>query len=100
MNIFLLILGMAAVTYIPRVIPVLLVEKLRFGVKTERFLSLIPYTAMTALVFPGVLTMDGTNIWIGIAGAVTAMVLSWKKAPIMLIILGAVVAVMLAYLLL
>lgn len=99
MKIILLILGMAIVTYLPRVIPVVLVEKLRFGPKTERFLSLIPYTAMTALVFPGVLTMDAGNLWVGLAGALTAIGLSWKKVPILVVILGSVGMVMLVYLL-
>lgn len=98
MKIILMILGMAFVTYLPRVIPVILVEKLKFGPKTERFLSLIPYTAMTALVFPGVLTMDAGNHWIGLAGALMAIGLSWKRAPLLAVILGSVGVVMLGYL--
>lgn len=34
-KILLLILGMAVVTYIPRAIPAVLVDKMKFGVKTE-----------------------------------------------------------------
>ena len=59
MRIVVLIIGMALVTYIPRAIPAVLIDKMRFGKKAEQFLSLIPYTAMTALIFPGILTMDG-----------------------------------------
>ena len=70
----LLILGMTLVTYIPRAIPAVLLEKLSFGGRMEKFLRLIPYTAMAALIFPGVFAVDA-NPLIGIAGgAVAAMV--------------------------
>ena len=55
-EILLLILGMTAVTYIPRAIPAVLIDKLKVGEKFEKFLRLIPYTAMAALIFPGVFT--------------------------------------------
>lgn len=57
-DILLLIAGMTLVTYIPRMLPAVLLEKLHFGPKVEKFLQLIPYTAMAALVFPGVVTLD------------------------------------------
>lgn len=53
-EIILLILGMAFVTYIPRAIPAAFIDKIRFGKKLEKFLMLIPYTAMTALIVPGI----------------------------------------------
>lgn len=100
MRIVALIIGMALVTYIPRAIPAVLIDKMRFGKKAEQFLSLIPYTAMTALIFPGILTMDKNSVWIGIIGGVTAVLLSWRKLPIMIVVLGSVVMVMVAYLVL
>ncbi|MGN1121625.1 MAG: AzlD domain-containing protein [Eubacteriales bacterium] len=96
---FLLVLGMALVTYIPRAIPAVLVDKLHFGAKTEKFLKLIPYTAMAALIFPGVFTVDAERLWIGIVGAAVAGVLAWRKCPIMVCVLGAVAADFLLYLL-
>ena len=39
-QIWILILGMALVTYIPRAIPAVLIDKLRFGPNTEKFLRL------------------------------------------------------------
>ena len=100
MRIVALIIGMSLVTYIPRAIPAVLIDKMRFGKKAEQFLSLIPYTAMTALIFPGILTMDKNSVWIGIIGGVTAVLLSWRKLPIMIVVLGSVVMVMVAYLVL
>ena len=98
-RILMIILGMAAVTYIPRAVPALFIDKISMSPFVERFLRLIPYTAMAALIFPGVLGTDGENVWVGIIGALTAAVLGWKKLPSMVCVLGAVAADMLFYML-
>lgn len=98
LNITVLILCMAAVTFIPRVIPAVLVDKMHFGPKTEKFLKLIPYTAMAALIFPGVLTVDKANPAVGIVGGLVAAILAWKKQPVMVCVLSAIAAVFLMYL--
>lgn len=98
MNIVLLIIAMTVATYLPRAIPAVLIDRLRLNNKAERFLSFIPYTAMTALVFPGVVTIDSNHIGIGIAGALAAILLGWKRLPIIVVILGSVITVMFAYL--
>ena len=100
MRIVLLIIGMALVTYLPRAIPAVLIDKMRFSVKADKYLSIIPYTAMTALIFPGILSIDPNSIWIGVIGGTTAVLLGMKKLPIMVVVLGSVAMVMLAYYLL
>ncbi|MGN1340691.1 MAG: AzlD domain-containing protein [Oscillospiraceae bacterium] len=96
-EILLLILGMTAVTYIPRAIPAVLIDKLKFGRKFEKFLRLIPYTAMSALIFPGVFTTDPDRLYIGIAGALTAGVLAWFRKPVIICVLAAVGVNMVLY---
>lgn len=96
-KVFLLILGMALVTYIPRAIPAVLVERMKFGSRAEKFLKLIPYTAMAALIFPGVLTVDASNPFIGLAGGAVAGVLAWKKCPLMVCVLAAIATDFLLY---
>lgn len=54
-----LILGMSLVTYVPRALPAVVIEKLKFGRKTEKFLKLIPYTAMAAAI----LTDTALYLW-------------------------------------
>lgn len=100
MRIVLLIIGMTLVTYLPRAIPAVLIDKMRFSVKADKYLSIIPYTAMTALIFPGILSIDPNLIWIGVIGGTTAVLLGMKKLPIMVVVLGSVAMVMLAYYLL
>ena len=89
-KIMLLILGMALVTYIPRAVPAVLVNKIRFGQRTKRFLRLIPYTAMSALIFPAVFSVDAANPWIGIAGVAVAALLAFRKCPVMVCVLAAI----------
>ena len=89
-DVWLLILGMAVVTYIPRAIPAVFIGKLKFRGRLEAFLQLIPYTAMAAMIFPGIWTTDPARPVIGIAGGVTAALLAWKKCPVMVCVLAAI----------
>lgn len=96
-EIWLMILGMAAVTYIPRALPAVIIDKIKFPPKAEKFLKLIPYTAMAALIFPGIITVDPDRLYIGISGALAAGVLAWFRKPLILCVLAAVGVNMLLY---
>ena len=72
-SVLLMILGMAVVTYLPRALPAIWMERLHFGPRFEIFLNLIPYTAMAALIFPGIRTVDSGRPWIGFRSACTSL---------------------------
>ena len=93
----LVILGCAVVTFIPRLIPALFIDKLNFSPKFEKFLNLIPYTALAALICPGVLTVDNQLWYIGLIGAVVAAGLAWKKVPIGAIVILTVLVLITVY---
>ena len=93
-----LILGMTVAALIPRLIPAVFADKMHFGPKTEKFLKLIHYTAMAALIFPGVLTVDSARPHVGLVGAGVAALLAWKKCPVMVCVLAAIAAVFALYL--
>ena len=97
MKIFVLILGMALVTYFGRVLPVLFLNQKANRRRVEKFLRLIPYSAMTALVFPGVLSVDTNFMAIGVVGALTAIALSWFNMSITFVVIGAILVNMLMY---
>lgn len=99
MSITLLILAMALVTYLPRALPAALIGKLKFSPQAEKFLRLIPYTAMAALIFPGVLNVDPQLWYIGAAGGLTALVLAWYRRSVLLVVAAAVLTDVLLYLL-
>ena len=93
----LVILGCAVVTFIPRLIPALFIDKLDFLPKVEKFLNLIPYTALAALICPGVLTVDNQLWYIGLIGAIVAAGLAWKKVPLGAIVILTVVILIAVY---
>ena len=95
--IMLVILGCAVVTFIPRLIPALFIDKLDFPPKVEKFLNLIPFTALAALICPGVLTVDSQLWYIGLIGAVVAAALAWKKVPLGAIVILTVVVLISVY---
>lgn len=96
-RVFWMLLGMTLVTFLPRALPAVLMERLRFGPRFKKFLDLIPYTAMAALIVPGVFTVD-TRPWIGLVGAVAAAVPAWFKKPVMVSMLAAIAAEFVIYL--
>lgn len=98
MEVYLLILGMAVVTYLPRLLPAVFVSRIRFGPKTTKFLKLIPYTAIAALIFPGVLKTDPAHWTIGAFGITAAVFLAWRKFSVGTVVAGAVLVDMLLYL--
>ena len=99
MEVLLIILGMTAVTYIPRALPAVILDKLKFSAKVEKFLKLIPYTAMTALIFPGIFTVDTAHPAIGIVGGLVAILLAWRKIQVVIGVLAAIGADILLYML-
>ena len=90
-------MGCTIVTFIPRLIPALFVDRLDFPPKVEKFLNLIPYTALAALICPGVLTVDNQLWYIGLIGAVVAAGLAWKKVPLGAIVILTVVVLISVY---
>jgi len=95
-----LILGMAAVTYIPRALPAIVIDRVRVNPKVGKFLRLIPYTAMAALIFPGILFVDAERPEIGIVGGAAAGILAWLKFPVLICVIAAITVDMLLYLVL
>ena len=90
LEIALIVIGMTLVTYIPRALPAVFLDRIKPGPKVERFLNLIPYTAMAALILPGVLTVDAAQPLIGILGGLTALLLAWRRCPLIVCVLAAI----------
>lgn len=100
LDIILLLLGMSLATYIPRMLPAAFIDKFSFGGRVEKFLRLIPYTAMAALIYPGILGVDADHFWIGIVGGAVAAIIAAFRLPMVLAVLGAIIADMGIYLIL
>ncbi len=84
------IAGMCLVTYLPRVIPLVLGRDLALPGWVRRWLSFFPYAALGALIFPGILGVVDGRPWIGIAAGACAGVLAlWSRTAI-IPVLGAI----------
>jgi len=96
LSIYAIIIGMAVVTYIPRVLPVFIMERFKMPKWVNRWLQSIPYAALGALIFPGILTVDSEAPAIGFIGGVVALIISWFKVNAIFSVLGSILAVMIA----
>lgn len=91
MNIVYLVLAMALVTYIPRMLPLVLLQNVALPAYIKRFMAFIPYAALGALIFPGVLSANGAGgMGPAIAGALLSTVLAWFECNLILVVLGGI----------
>lgn len=93
--IILIIIGMAFATMIPRIIPAFIVNKLMFRDWINNWLQAIPYAALGALIFPGILSVIEGEPHIGIIGGVIAILLAYFGLNIVLVVIGAILTVFL-----
>jgi len=92
-KVMLLIIGMAIVTYIPRVIPFLTISNKELPHKLKLFLEFVPYTALGALLMPGVITAIPNQPLISLAGLSFACFYSWKKGGMIVPVVGSILVV-------
>ncbi|HLQ73256.1 MAG TPA: AzlD domain-containing protein [Bacillota bacterium] len=93
MSIILIIIGMSIATMIPRVIPVLIIEKIQFKGWLNRWLQAVPYAALGALIFPGILYVKESALYIGFVGGVVATALAYLRLNVIFVVIGAVLTV-------
>lgn len=92
--IFILILGMSFVTYIPRLLPALFLDQLQLPTWLQHWMKSIPYAALGALIFPGILQIQEGDVSPGIVGGIVAVILSLLKVNLIYVLLGSILAVM------
>lgn|SRR5690625_1941931 len=91
--ILLIIIGMSLVTMIPRVIPAFIVDKVNFPLWVNQWLQAIPYAALGALIFPGILSVKPDAPYVGIVGGIVAITLSFLGLNIIFVVIGAITTV-------
>ncbi|TDL35371.1 AzlD domain-containing protein [Jeotgalibacillus sp. S-D1] len=91
MAMFILIIGMAIVTYIPRMLPLTLLEGIELPVFFQSVLRNIPYAVLGALIFPGILLIRQGDLWFGVAGTAAAFAIAWTGANVMIVVMGSIV---------
>ena len=98
-NVYIYILVMAAVTYLIRMIPLVLLRKNIENTFLRSFLYYIPYITLSVMTFPAILSATG-NFWSALAGFTAALVLAFSGKSLLLVALTACVVVYLAELVL
>ena len=87
----LIILGMALVTYIPRLIPFIVLPKKQLPPKLDRFFYYLPFAFLGALIFPGILSSLSDFKAVAVASLVS-LLLAWLNIKPVGVILGAVLS--------
>ncbi len=101
MNLIYLVIAMALVTYIPRMLPMVLLQNVKLPAYVKAFMKLIPYAALGALIFPGALTSAGPDhMAAAIIGCSLAILLAWFGTNLILVVAGGIAGSFLVNLLL
>jgi len=80
-TIFLYIAVMAGVTYLIRLLPLLLIRKDIENVYIKSFLYYIPYVTLAVMTFPAILYATA-NIWSAAAGFFVAILFAYRESSL------------------
>jgi branched-subunit amino acid transport protein len=103
-TIFLTILGMTLVTYLPRLLPVLLLSSKTLPRLVEAWLRLVPMAVLAALVAPSLLVQDdrlflrGENLYLW--ASIPTLFIAWRTKNLFLSVVFGMLIVALARMLL
>lgn len=85
-----MLFGMALVTYIPRMIPLTLLDGKELPPIVAGVLRNIPYAVLGALIFPAVLLVQEGNLLFGVIGAAVAFLIALLGGGLMSVVLGTI----------
>lgn len=88
----LLVLGMALVTYLPRLIPLMLIKKGKTNENLKQFLTFIPYTSLSILIIRGILTSSSDMRIPTIVGILAAALIAYIQNNLILSVMGGILA--------
>lgn len=83
---------MAVVTYIPRVLPIILMRRKIKSKFIKNFLDYTPYAVLGALTFPDIFYSTG-NYYSAVAGTVVAIILGCFKQSLVVVAIAAIITV-------
>lgn len=89
MPVLIVIILMSIVTVVPRILPAFIIDRVTFPTWVGQWLEVIPYAALGALIFPGILDVVSDQPHIGFFGGLVAIVLALFRLHIIFVVLGA-----------
>ena len=84
-NVYLYILVMAGVTYLIRMLPLVLFKREITSPFVKSFLYYVPYACLAAMTFPAILTATAGGIISGAAGLIVAGLTAFSEVTLLLI---------------
>jgi branched-subunit amino acid transport protein len=88
-NLWLLVLFMGIVTFVPRMLPLTFLNNMRLPRFLNSFLRFVPFAALGALIFPGILSSTG-NINSALVGGMVSLLLAFGRVNITLVVFGGI----------
>lgn len=87
-----LIIGMMLVTYIPRFVPLIAMSDKPLAPWLRKFLLYIPYTALGALIIPGVVQATPELPAAALVGVGATALVSWLRGGLVLPVMSSIAA--------
>lgn len=84
-----LVLGMAVVTYLPRLLPMILISTDQLPPFLKRFFDFVPYAVLTTLIFPELLFSTARPAS-AVAGGLIAFGLAYCGKNLFLVVVGGI----------
>lgn len=91
---FLQLAVMAGVTYLIRMLPLVIFRKKIENTFIKSFLYYIPYAVLAAMTFPAIFSATGGGIWSALAGLLVALLLAFFEKGLVTVALCACGAVL------
>ena len=95
-NVYIYILVMAGVTYLIRMLPLVLFKKEITSPFIKSFLYYVPYACLAAMTFPAILTATSAGIISGAAALIVALIVAYKEKSLLTVAVCACAAVFIA----
>ncbi|HOP61805.1 MAG TPA: AzlD domain-containing protein [Spirochaetota bacterium] len=92
MEIISIIVLMGVVTYLPRLVPMYLIDVEKIPGRLKLFLSFIPYAALGALILPGSISAVSGKPVVSALGIASAVIIAWFNSNIIITVLLTVLA--------
>lgn len=90
----LIVIGMAVVTYLPRMAPMVLLKNIKLPRFLKTFFEFIPFAALGALIIPGVFSSTG-DVKSAVVGTIVSASLAFFRLNVMFVVLGGILSVFL-----
>lgn len=92
MSLWSAVLLMAVVTYLMRLLPMLLFREQIENPYLKAFFTYIPYAVFGGMIMPG-LFLATNSLWSAVTGFVVALVFAWRTGNMALVVVGSALSV-------